>query len=186
MTAPVCLSESLTAKVWPHAVIPNPDLVFVGDGVVIDDFVLIVARKPIILADGVHIGCGSSILGGEAVRIGEGTSLSAGVRIFTATEDLDGLFGPSAPDSCRIALRAPVEIGAHVLIGANSVVLPGARIGRGAVVGALSMVPTWAKLDEWTVYGGVPVRELRPRNRQPVGLAMHIMQEEGLLWEYQR
>lgn len=54
--------------------------------------------------------------------------------------------------------RGPVEIGGNVMIGANCTILPGVRIGDGAVVGAHSLVtrdvPPGARV------GGVPARPL--------------------------
>jgi acetyltransferase-like isoleucine patch superfamily enzyme len=52
----------------------------------------------------------------------------------------------------------PVQIGAHVTIGANCTILPGVQIGDGATISAMSLinrdVPAGAKM------GGVPIRPL--------------------------
>ncbi len=51
-----------------------------------------------------------------------------------------------------------VEIGKEVLLGANTVVLPGVRIGDGAVVGACSLVA--GDVKPGSRVGGVPARPL--------------------------
>ena len=52
------------------------------------------------------------------------------------------------------------------LAGANSVVLPGAKVGEGATVGALSLVAE--SLEEWTVNAGVPARRRGDRDQSAV------------------
>lgn len=54
---------------------------------------------------------------------------------------------------------APVVIGASALLGAQSVVLPGVRVGRGAVVAAGAVVTK--DVPDATVVVGVPAREQR-------------------------
>lgn len=53
----------------------------------------------------------------------------------------------------------PVEIGANVMIGANSTVLPGVRIGDGAVIGAGSLVNR--DIPPGVLACGVPARVKR-------------------------
>ncbi len=52
--------------------------------------------------------------------------------------------------------KGPVEIGAGVLIGSNSTILPGVRIGDGAVVGAGSLVNR--DIPPGALAAGVPAR----------------------------
>ncbi|HOV80557.1 MAG TPA: acyltransferase [Bacillota bacterium] len=52
--------------------------------------------------------------------------------------------------------KGPVEIGSGVLIGSNTTILPGVRIGDGAVVGACSLVNR--DIPPGAVAAGVPAR----------------------------
>lgn len=141
-----------------------------GSPVLVDDFVLIVAREPMTIGDYVHLACFSSITGGERVTIGDFAAVSQGARILTGTDDfIHGGFGNSTvPDEYRNAKRAPVSVGRFSILGANSVVLPGVSIGEGAVVGANSVVTR--DLEPWGVYIGN--RRHRERDRDAV-LAGH-------------
>ncbi|CAN5278606.1 LPS biosynthesis O-acetyl transferase [soil metagenome] len=132
----------------------------------IDDFVLIVAREVVRLGDYVHIACFASITGGQEVTMGDFSALSQGARILTGTDDFtDGGFGNSTvPEEYRNATRAGVSVGRFCVIGANSVVLPGVTIGEGATVGANSVVTR--DLEPWGVYIGN--ERVRERNRDGV------------------
>jgi acetyltransferase-like isoleucine patch superfamily enzyme len=57
-----------------------------------------------------------------------------------------------------------VEIGRNVTIGANCTVLPGVRIGDGAVVSAMSLVNK--DVPPGAFVGGVPIRSLKKREQQ--------------------
>ena len=142
------------------------ELIEFGDPVLIDDFVLIVARAPIRIGNYVHIACFSSITGGEPVSIGDFAAVSQGARLLTGTDDfIDGGFGNSTIDErWRNTRRAPISVGRFCIVGANAVVLPGVTIGEGAVVGANSVVTR--DLEPWGVYIGN--RRHRERNREAV------------------
>jgi acetyltransferase-like isoleucine patch superfamily enzyme len=72
---------------------------------------------------------------------------------------------------------APIQIGRYVPIGSGCIVLPGATVGEGSAVAAMSVVNR--PLAEWTIYGGNPARELGPRSRDLLALARHFETEDG-------
>ena len=67
------------------------------------------------------------------LKIGRWCDISSGVHLYTHSTHLR-----STERGEKVV--GPVEIGDHVFIGANSVVLPGTKIGHHSVVGALSVV----------------------------------------------
>jgi len=88
------------------------------------------------------------------VRIGHRVSIAPRVTLVTS----------SHPNRSRIRDVAPVRQGPVVLdddawIGAGAVILPGVRVGRGAVVGANSVVAH--DVAPLTVVAGQPARVLR-------------------------
>ena len=153
-------------SIWSGAHIVGAEYIRVGNAVTIDDYCFIYARAYITLGDFVHICAFSSITGGEACEVGPFSSLSWGARVFTGTENLKKLLGPKIPLDLREAVRKPVTIGKHVLIGANSVILPGAHIHDGAIIGASSVVRQDQEIAPWTVWGGVPAHYIYARDRQ--------------------
>ena len=107
-----------------------------GRDVLIDDFVLLYAKKKMRIGHHVHIACFTSITGGEELDIGDFSAISQGCRILTATDDFkDWGFGNSTvEEKWRNVRRAPIAVGRFCIVGANSVVLPGVRIGEGTTV----------------------------------------------------
>ncbi|VVC04037.1 2,3,4,5-tetrahydropyridine-2,6-dicarboxylate N-acetyltransferase [Candidatus Burarchaeum australiense] len=60
--------------------------------------------------------------------------------------------------------RGRTKIGGHVMLGANSTVLAGVKIGEGATVSAMSLVNS--DIPPRSFYGGVPAKRLKQRNGQ--------------------
>jgi putative colanic acid biosynthesis acetyltransferase WcaF len=60
-----------------------------------------------------------------------------------------------------------IEIGEDVFIGAAAFVLPGVRIGNGAVIGARAVVTK--DMPEWTICAGNPCKPIKPRPWNPTG-----------------
>ena len=52
--------------------------------------------------------------------------------------------------STSVAAVAPVKLGKHVIVGSGSVVLPGAELGEGVAVGAISFVSR--SLEPWDLF----------------------------------
>jgi acetyltransferase-like isoleucine patch superfamily enzyme len=134
---------------------------------IIDDFVLI--TTPVWLGDYVHVSAFTSLLGQEPVYLHDCSAIAAGSRVYTSTDHpfrKDGsaaAMSAAAPLEERSPHTAPVTLGAHAFVGANSVVMPGAEFREGAVVGANSFVPPNMKLEEWTIYVGSPVKLIKKR-----------------------
>lgn len=155
--------------VWDRAQIICPEQISLGDYTMIDDLTLLNGKGGLQIGAYAHIVSFASITGGGGCQIGDFTSISAGARIFSGTENLDGyLFGPGVPPEFRRAIRHEVYIGDHVLIGTNAVVLPGARIFEGAIIGAGSVVLKDQVCDAWCIYAGSPARRIRERDSREV------------------
>jgi acetyltransferase-like isoleucine patch superfamily enzyme len=88
---------------------------------------------------------------GGGIRIGAYCSIAAGVHLYTHDTVLWAVSGGKAPRR-----KSPVEIGECCHIGAQSIILPGVKIGRRCVVAANSLVNR-AVADN-TVVAGSPAR----------------------------
>ena len=161
-------------KIYPLAKILVEDVkqffASLGHDTLIDDGVFMLLGEDSSIGSWVHIACGASVQGSGKLVVGDFVGISSGVRIFTASDDLTkgSLTNPTVPDKYRTVKRSPVTIGKHAVIGSNSVVMGGAQIGDGVIVGACSFVPTDAKLEAWHVYAGCPVRKVGTRPQEIV------------------
>ena len=84
------------------------------------------------------------------LEIGDGAVISARTIIEFHDSCLPNVLGRA---DAKIGV---VKIGARAYIGVNSVILPGAKIGNGAIVGACSLVNRYIPAAE--VWGGIPAR----------------------------
>ncbi len=88
------------------------------------------------------------------VEIGNRVTINDGVTILTASHDLS--------DPAWMVFCKPVQIEDYAWIAQNSMILPGVRIGRGAVVGAGAVVGR--DVEPYAVVAGNPARPA-PRKR---------------------
>jgi galactoside O-acetyltransferase len=153
--------------IWPLAKIVSPESITLGDSVIIDDFVFLVGGRSTRLGSFVHVASFVSVLGGGEFVMDDFAGVSSGTRVYTGNDDYSGacLTGPTVPAPYRVPERSFVHLGKHVVVGANSVILPGVSIGEGAIVGANSLVKK--SCDPWTINVGTPARVVgqRPRER---------------------
>jgi len=91
--------------------------------------------------------------GREEITIGSHTSIASQVLIYNSEHNInDEWFG---------ANEQPVVIGDYVFIGPRAVILPGVKIGDGAVVAAGAVVSKDVLKGE--IVGGVPAKKIADR-----------------------
>jgi acetyltransferase-like isoleucine patch superfamily enzyme len=150
-----------------------------GRSTVIEPPVRLVGEARIDVGSNVFVGAGSWLqtLGSGRIEIGDGCSfagsvtLSAALWIRVGSRVLmarnvyiaDHVHAFTEPDRAildqGLARIEPVEIGDGAWLGQNVVVCPGVRIGRGAVIGAKSVVR--ADVPDHAVAVGAPARVVR-------------------------
>lgn len=104
-----------------------------------------------------YLGRGSFLALDDAIRIGDDVMGGPEVMIFTANHGI----ALDRPMIEQLTTKAPVVIEDDVWLGARAILLPGVRIGSGAVVGAGSVVTR--DVPPAAIVGGVPARVLRTR-----------------------
>ncbi len=113
-------------------------------------------REPGNIELGDHVVLNRQVLldgrGGKLV-IGNNVDIAQEVAIWTLTHD--------AHDDGHQAMGAPVTIEDYAWIGHRAIILPGVRIGRGAVVGAGAVVTK--DVPPMTIVGGVPAQVIGQR-----------------------
>ncbi len=91
--------------------------------------------------------------------VGSGVFVDRGVVVNTSSVvEHDSSVGPFSHIGPNACLTGAVEIGANVLLGAGSVVIPKITITRGVTVGAGSVVTS--NIEESGTYAGSPVRRI--------------------------
>ena len=111
------------------------------------------APRSISIGDNTFIGNNAFLDGRCGLTIGNRVITASEVAIYTLQHDIN--------DPKFAHVGAPVVIEDYVYIGPRAIILPGVKIGRGAVVGAGAVVT--ADVEAYTFVGGVPARFIRHR-----------------------
>jgi acetyltransferase-like isoleucine patch superfamily enzyme len=112
-----------------------------------------------------NVGCGTplssiSVLGGGNVRIGNHVSTGPNLIIQTQNHDYKGEALPFG----RGWICKDVQIGDAVWIGMNVLVLPGTKIGEGAIIQAGSVVH--GEIPPCAIAGGNPAKVFAWRDKE--------------------
>lgn len=99
------------------------------------------------------IGYAAFLDGRDKIIIGNHVDIASEVMIYNSEHDIN-----SEDFQARLAL---VEIEDYVFIGPRAIILPGVRIGKGAVVGAGAVVTK--DVADFAVVGGVPAQVIGER-----------------------
>jgi dTDP-4-amino-4,6-dideoxy-D-glucose acyltransferase len=152
----------------------------IGSNVRIDAYsVLSAGAGGISIGNHVHIAVYVSLTGAERIELRDFSGLSGRVSIYSSNDDYLGnaLTGPTVPDGLRRVFSAPVIVGKHVVVGAGSVILPGATLSEGACVGALSLIKN--HVPPFAIVVGQKMRILGQRRKDFLELERKLLATES-------
>jgi acetyltransferase-like isoleucine patch superfamily enzyme len=184
LTYPWLLGRVGRGVVFGHGVVlRHPSKIELGDGVVVDDLVVLDAKgtsnRGIRIGDGVFLGRGtilsckdgdivlgdytnigfhSEVFSGSLVTVGHHGLFAAYTYLIGGGHDFEPTGGPVV-DQTRTS--AGIAVGDNVWLGAGVKVLDGVKIGSHVAVGAGAVVTR--DLPDGTVAVGVPARVVRER-----------------------
>lgn len=155
------VGKNLKCKQWPIFRVPPQGNMSLGDNIVVGygiTFILentgtVTIGHRVILTHNVLISAAESITIGDSTMVGENVSVR------------DADHGTKADIEIYKQKQAstPVLIGRDVWLGAGTVVLKGAHIRDGVVIGANSVVTSSTTTDSYCIYTGSPIKFLRKR-----------------------
>ena len=145
-----------------------PELVEIGDNVIIDDFTYISTALKI--HNNVHISTGCKIIGGKKafVEMKEFSTLAPNVVLSAGSDDyIGGIATPLVPMEFKgNAIIGNIILNKHCIVGAGSVVLPNVTFEEGACIGALSLANK--DINKWELHVGIPANILRKRKKDEI------------------
>lgn len=97
--------------------------------------------------------------GGGWIDIGDDVMIATGTAVFATNHRMDA--GTSMIRQSWSTERVGVKIGSDVWIGSRCVILPGVRIGDGAVIAAGAVVR--CDVPSGAIFGGIPAKEIGRR-----------------------
>jgi acetyltransferase-like isoleucine patch superfamily enzyme len=157
------------AKVSPHADIEDSvrgTRIVIEAGAVIDSFVKI---KPaggsgdVVIGQNSYINSGTVIYTGNGVTIGEHVLIAANCTLAPVNHQYASRSQPISGQGFAPS-RGGIIIEDDVWIGVNSVILDGAIIRKGCVIGALSLVR--GELEPYGIYAGNPLVKIGERRAE--------------------
>ena len=145
-----------------------PELVEIGDNVIIDDFTYI--STALKLHSNVHISSGCKIIGGKDsyVEMKEFSTLAPNVILSAGSDDyISGIATPMVPSKYKAnAVIGKIILNKHCIVGAGSVVLPNVKFDEGACLGALSLANR--NFEEYTLNVGIPAKLIKKREKEEI------------------
>jgi len=110
----------------------------------------------LVCEDTVAVAEGVEIYNPAMITLRSHAIVSQGAYLCGATHDLQSRNFPM--------VSKEIEIGSYAWVCARAVVMPGVKLGNGAVL-ALAGVAT-KDIPAWKIYGGVPAKEIGTRNQR--------------------
>lgn len=90
----------------------------------------------------------------------------------------ESLTNPMIPKEYKNLNTGKVILRKHVIIGSDSIILPGVEIKEGTAVGAFTLVSK--SLDEWSVYVGIPARKVKERSKKILELEKEFLKDKNV------
>jgi len=124
-----------------------------GKNVRIREGVIIMSPQKVEIGDNSSLNVGVKVGGQCGVKIGKDVLIGYNVNIVSENHEYRY---PNIPIRKQGFFGAPIVIEDNVWIGANAVILPGVKVGKGVVIGANVVVTR--NVAPYTIVGGIPVK----------------------------
>lgn len=150
----------------------------IGNNVRIDDFVTMSATNGFIeIHNNVFIARGCHLSGFFGIILNNFSSMAANTILYSASDDYSGEFltAQAIPQEYTSHIGGLINVGKHVIIGANSVIIGKTDIGEGCSIGSNSLVTK--DLEEWNVYAGSPAKLFKERSKKLLELEEKLIKE---------
>ena len=138
----------------------HPENIEIGDNVYVGHYTILKGyyKNSIIIGDYTWIGQQCFFHGAGGLRIGKAVGIGPKVSILTSQYKTSNITVP--------VYSLPLEPNEVVLedgcdIGIGSIILPGVRIGKGAIIGAGAVVTK--DVPDYEIWAGVPARRIKVR-----------------------
>jgi dTDP-4-amino-4,6-dideoxy-D-glucose acyltransferase len=138
----------------------------IGSNVRIDDFCILSSGEGgIKIGNYVHIACYAHLIGSGQIIVEDHAQISGKCSVYSSSDDFSGdyLVGPTVPNKFTNVKSLTVHLKKYVVLGCNTVVLPGVTIEEGTAIGALSLVSK--SLPGYGIYGGNPLKFIKERKK---------------------
>lgn len=151
-------------RIYQLAKICNPQLAEIDDYTMINDFAFIDARSSLKIGKYCAIAWHTVIEGGANIRIGDRVFLGPGAKLLSSTYKYNGVYTSQfIPEGAYEISYGDIIIEDDAYIGSGTVVMPGVKIGEGALVGANCLVNR--NLKPWGIYFGNPCKLIGMREK---------------------
>lgn len=108
------------------------------------------------IGKGTAVGQNTFLDGRDKLIIGDHVDIASDVMIYNSEHDMNS--------EDFHAVNNEVEIGDYVFIGPRAIILPGVKIGKGAIIAAGAVVTK--DVPEFTMVGGVPAKMITERKNK--------------------
>lgn len=144
----------------------NPSQIFIGNNCLFYDDVRLWTQFSaeykgyLEIGDDVVFSMGAIVSSAFRIKIGNGVTLGSYSMIVDNNHRFDN---PELSVMKQGLSGEMIEIGDNVWIGGHAIILPGVKIGRGAIVGAGSVVTK--SIEDYQIVVGNPARPVRDRRK---------------------
>lgn len=163
-------------KISDKASIYNHDQIEIGDNSRVDDFCIISGK--VVVGSFCHVTPMCLIAGGRpGVFLDDFCTLAYNVKVFAQSDDYSGatLTNSLIPKKYKQESLKRVCLGRQVIVGAGSVILPGADVAEGCAIGAMTLVNRATR--PWGIYVGCPARRVKDRKKDLLELEQKYLSE---------
>ena len=152
-----------------NTIFTSPHEVHIEDNVRIDPFCMITSKLTV--KSNVQVTSHVVIGGGinNHVELGNWTFIGYGSKLFCASEDYSGEFGPVNEFwGKNKVFKGDIIFSDYSGVASDVIVMPGVNLPIGCTIGAKSFVYTKNELQEWSIWIGTPLKFHKKRNKDNI------------------